>query len=201
MCRRPCLTSCAMASARASGVGAPGASPARRSPRSRAPPRAAARRCAATGGPCGASGSASMRVDPRAQLAAGLRPETARVQAHLVGQAGDAQARQAARDAHGVHRAQQLERPMLGAFGARDARHRAVAEQHGLGQGAALEHVEAVGQQRARPRRLVALPHARRPAAPRACRRTGCAGRGRLRRAPASAAAASRPAATCPSHR
>ncbi len=52
-----------------------------------------------------------------------------------------------------VHRAEQLQRAVLGALGRGDARHRAIAEQHGLGQAAAFEHVESVGQQRSRPRR------------------------------------------------
>ncbi len=55
----------------------------------------------------------------------------------------------------------------------RDARHRAVAQQHGLGQAAALEHVQPVGQQRRGLGRLVALPHARRPAAPPASQAKG----------------------------
>ena len=101
------------------------------------------------------------RVDLRAQVAAGLGAEAPRVQAHLVGQAGDAQARQPARHADGIERAEQLERAVLGALGRRDARHRAVAEQHRLGQAAALEHVEPVGQQRGGLVGLVALPQRR----------------------------------------
>ena len=66
-----------------------------------------------------------------------------------------------ARDADRVQRAEQLERAVLGAFGAGDARHRAEAEQHRLGQAAALEHVEPVGQQRAGLAGLVALPERR----------------------------------------
>jgi hypothetical protein len=86
-------------------------------------------------------------VDLRAQVAAGLGPEPARMQAHLLAQAGDAKARQLAGDTNRIHGAQQLQRPVLGALGAGDARHRAEAEKHGFGEGAAFQHIESVREQ------------------------------------------------------
>jgi hypothetical protein len=102
-------------------------------------------------------GRGQLEVDLRAQVAAGLGPEPARMHAHLLAQAGDAKARQLAGDTDRVERAQQLECPVLGALGAGDSRHRPVAEQHGFGEGAALQHVEAVREQVAGTR-VVALP-------------------------------------------
>ena len=84
-----------------------------------------------------------------------------RVQAHLVGQARDAQARQLAGDADRIERAEQVERAVLGAVGAGDAGDGPKAEQHRLGQAAALDHVEPVREQLGGLLRLLALPQRR----------------------------------------
>ena len=137
-----------------------------------------------------------------AQVAAGLGAVAPRMQAHLLGEAGDAQARQPAGDADRVERAEQLERAVFGALGAGDARHRAEAEQHRLGQAAALQHVEAVGEQRRRPPPgCVALPQRRPRAALPASQANGLR-RPRSASARASAGRSSFSASsTWPSHR
>jgi hypothetical protein len=98
------------------------------------------------------------RVDLGREIPACLGAEAACVQAHLVDAARNAQARQPARHADRIERAQQLLGTVLGTLRARDPRHRAVAQQHAFGQSAALEHVEPVGQQRAGLVGLIALP-------------------------------------------
>ena len=113
MCRRPSLTPCATASARASASAAR-----RQSCAAMAAWPSATSRSSITlrrhSRPCGAAGVGQQRVDLRTQLAAGLGAEAARVQAHLVGQAGDAQARQP--------RAPRRRRPARPAVPARGAR-------------------------------------------------------------------------------
>jgi hypothetical protein len=104
------------------------------------------------------------RVDLGREIPACLGAEAACVQAHLVDAARNAQARQPARHADRIERAQQLLGTVLGTLRARDPRHRAVAQQHAFGQSAALEHVEPVGQQRAGLVGLIALPTTQRPA-------------------------------------
>ena len=70
------------------------------------------------------------------------------MQAHLIGQAGHAQARQAARHAHRMQPIEQLQRAVFRVVGQRGLGHRPEAQQHGLRQPAALQHVQPVGQQR-----------------------------------------------------
>jgi hypothetical protein len=97
-------------------------------------------------------------VDAPAQGAAGLGAEALCVQARLLGQARDRQPRQATRLARRAQSLQQLERAVLGALARGDSRRGAVAEVHGVGQAGALQHVEAVRQQRDRILRTALLP-------------------------------------------
>ena len=135
-----------------------GASPARRSPRR---PSATSRSSATLrrhSGPCGApasASSASICAHRSRQVSARKRRACRRTWSARLAMRRRGRRRA---DADRVQRAEQLQRAVLGALGGGDARHRAEAEQHRLGQAAALEHVEPVGQQRRRPRRAVALP-------------------------------------------
>ncbi|ARF84869.1 uncharacterized protein BCN122_I1482 [Burkholderia cenocepacia] len=88
------------------------------------------------------------RVDPLDQRMAGCLAVTRRVNAHLLGKARDRQARQPAGNAHRVERLQRIDRAMLDAAQQRDARGRAIAEQHGVGRARVFEHVEPVREQR-----------------------------------------------------
>ena len=182
MCRRPCFSCLGQRVGARQRLERRGASPARRWPRGRGPPRAAPRRCAATAGPCGLPASASRasicahssrQVSGRKRRACS-RTWSARLAMHS---RGSRRARPTASIAPSSSSARCSAPSAAG-----DARHRAVAEQHGLRQAAALEHVQPVGQQRRSLGRLVALPHAQRPAARPASRRRGCGGPGRLRR-------------------
>ena len=107
--------------------------------------------------PARAFGPRQQCVDLRAQVATGFGTEAARMNAHLLGQAGDAQPRYAARHAHRMHRRQQLERAVLGA-GRGGEGHGSVGELHRLRKAAALDHVESMDQQCHRLVGLVALP-------------------------------------------
>ena len=159
MCSRPCLSSCAQRVGPGQRLERARASPARRSPRGQAPGRAARRRCAATAGPAAASGRPAARRSARTgrgRSAARKRRACSRTWSARL-----AMRRRGRRRATPTasQRTEQLERAVLGALGRRDARHGAKAEQHRLGQAAALEHVEPVGQQGRGLVGLVALPH------------------------------------------
>ena len=82
-------------------------------------------------------------IDLLAQVAAGFAAVAARMQAHLLAEGGDAQARQAAGHAHGIQRTQHFQRAVLVLVGHGHARQRTVGEHGALDDGAALQHVQA----------------------------------------------------------
>ena len=87
-------------------------------------------------------------VDALCKRTAGFRAKTAGVHAGLFSQTYDAQSRHAARGADREKGFEQVEGAMLGTLCAGDAGSAAVGEECRLGRTGALEHVEAVGQQR-----------------------------------------------------